>query len=31
VLRMTAKEFYDEITAISNEITAFLQKLMQTK
>ncbi len=31
VLRMTAKEFLEEITAVSNEITEFLQKLMQSK
>lgn len=31
ILRMTAKEFYDEITSINNEITSFAKKLAESK
>lgn len=31
VLRMTAKEFEDEVTAVSNEITSFVRKLAESQ
>lgn len=31
ILRMTAKEFEDEVTAVGNEITAFVKKLAQSQ
>ena len=31
VLRMTAKEFLDEITAVGNEITEFVRKLAENQ